>query len=219
MDLRLGREDTQGTPWSVLADLTITMVLVLVVYMVLMFLQTFRERAINSKLAQQQQQVRSQLVDSTKGRWEIRVDSLAPDRQRVIFRSEVLFETCRATLKPEAEDLLRTVGRILQKDSLFFEAVQVEGHTDSRPINVQGGDCLFPSNWELSSARATSVLTILANEGFLAGARLSAVGRGEFQPIDSTSLDPNRRIELILLYNRAQVARQLLGSSDGPAGS
>ncbi|MFN2317209.1 MAG: flagellar motor protein MotB [Gemmatimonadales bacterium] len=216
MDLRLGKDDSQGTPWSVLADLTITMVLVLVVYMVLMFLQTFRERAINAELAKQQHAVRAHLMDSTAGRWQIRVDSLTPDRQRITFSSEVLFDPCRAILKPEGLALLRTVGLVLQQEAPAFEAVQVEGHTDRRPIPAQGVDCPFPSNWELSSARATRVVTLLANERYLADTLLSAVGRAEFQPVDTTALDPNRRIELILLYSRTRVADQVLNQPRDP---
>ena len=75
--------------------------------------------------------------------------------------------------------------------------IQVEGHTDKRPINT----LQFPSNWELSTARANSVLKLLLDLGFSPN-RLSAAGYGEFYPIaqgDSfESLQQNRRIELRL---------------------
>ena len=75
--------------------------------------------------------------------------------------------------------------------------IQVEGHTDNRPIKTQQ----YPSNWELSTARANSVLKILLDIGF-APNRLSAAGYGEFYPIAEgesfNELQQNRRIELKL---------------------
>ena len=75
--------------------------------------------------------------------------------------------------------------------------IQVEGHTDKRPINTMK----FPSNWELSSARANSVLKLLLEIGF-PPRRLAAAGYGEFYPIsDGETIEDyqqNRRIELKL---------------------
>ena len=75
--------------------------------------------------------------------------------------------------------------------------IQVEGHTDKRPINT----IQYPSNWELSTARANSVLKLLLDLGFPPN-RLSAAGYGEFYPLaegDSNEiLQQNRRIELKL---------------------
>ena len=75
--------------------------------------------------------------------------------------------------------------------------VQVEGHTDNRPINTY----LFPSNWELSTARANSVLKLLLEVGFQPN-QLAAAGYGEFYPIaigeTPEDLSQNRRIELKL---------------------
>jgi outer membrane protein OmpA-like peptidoglycan-associated protein len=215
MDLRIGRQDVEGTPWSVLSDLAITIVLVLVVFIVLQFVQTFRERAINAELVKRQDQVKAAIEAATKSEWQVKVDSLAPDRQRITFSTEVLFETCRATLKPEGVQLLQAIGHVLGDESRYFEAVQVEGHTDRRPIRSQGAYCPFPSNWELSSARATRVVTLFSTEGLIANPILSAIGRAEYHPVDSLALDPNRRIELILQYDRAGVLEGLKGGTVG----
>jgi flagellar motor protein MotB len=209
MDLRLGRSDTEGTPWSVLSDLAITIVLVLVLYIVLQFIKTFRESFINAELARRQDSVRVLVRAAAPRDSQLKVDSLAPDRQRITFSTELLFETCRATLKPEGADLLRQVGRVLGERAGYFEAVQVEGHTDRRPIRGQGVDCPYASNWELSSARATRVVTLFSGESLIANELLSATGRSEYHPVDSTALDPNRRIELLLLYDRRSVSRAL----------
>jgi flagellar motor protein MotB len=206
VDLRLGAGEREGTPWPVLSDIAITIVLVLVVLIVLQFMQTFRERAVNAELSRRQHAVKKMLADSLDPRWQVRVDSLTPDRQRVTFREEVLFETCRANLKAEGFVLLRTVGRVLGRHGSLFEAVHVEGHTDRRPVR---GDinCPFPSNWELSSARATRVVSLFSSEELFANELLSATGRAEFHPVDPSALAPNRRVELILQYVRPDIGR------------
>lgn len=216
MDLRIGREDVEGTPWSVLSDLAITIVLVLVVYIVLQFLQTFRERAINSELARRQREVRESLSALTTDSL-LSVDSLGPDRQRLKFSSDILFETCKDDLKPSGDSLLRRVGQVLGKRQGYFEAVQVEGHTDSLPI--RGASCPYRSNWELSSARATRVVALFSRDSLVGNPKLSAIGRSEYHPVKRGSLDPNRRIELILQYDRAQIARRLSDSTHAEPGS
>ena len=97
---------------------------------------------------------------------------------------------------------LKEIGLTLQQttneipDNIDW-IIQVEGHTDKRPINT----AQYPSNWELSTARANSVLKLLLDLGFSPN-RLSAAGYGEFYPISdgdsSEDLQQNRRIELKL---------------------
>ena len=76
--------------------------------------------------------------------------------------------------------------------------IQVEGHTDKRPIQT----VKYPSNWELSSARANSVLKLLLDLGFQPSRLAAATGYGEFYPIaqgeSSENFQQNRRIELKL---------------------
>ncbi|MCK4536565.1 MAG: OmpA family protein, partial [Desulfuromonadales bacterium] len=80
--------------------------------------------------------------------------------------------------------------------------IQVEGHTDNVPISPRLQE-KFPSNWELSSARATTVLHFLQDKVRVSGERLSAVGYGEYSPISSNSdaagRKQNRRIQIILV--------------------
>ncbi|MBV8409697.1 MAG: OmpA family protein, partial [Alphaproteobacteria bacterium] len=71
--------------------------------------------------------------------------------------------------------------------------LQVDGHTDDKPIN----SALYPSNWELSSARAIAVVKFLHEQGIPYN-RLVAAGYGEFQPLSTTDINRNRRIELKL---------------------
>lgn len=121
---------------------------------------------------------------------------------RFRFQSELFFETASAELGADGEVRLGQVASVLQRvaeripDEIEW-VLQVEGHTDRRPINTPE----FPSNWELSSARAQSIVYFLIEQGIPAE-RLSAVGYGEFQPVadgdDAESFARNRRMELRL---------------------
>ena len=121
---------------------------------------------------------------------------------RFIFESELLFNSGSAVLQKEGEKKLKEIGLTLKEITTNIPndidwIIQVEGHTDKNPINT----AQFPSNWELSSARANSVLKLLIDLGF-APQRLSAAGYGEFYPISigetQRDFQQNRRIELKL---------------------
>jgi len=121
---------------------------------------------------------------------------------RFVFQSEVLFASGSAELGPEGivrmaqlADSLIEIGKKIPADLPWI--LQVDGHTDSKPINTPQ----FPSNWELSAARAIAVVKFLASRG-VPFERLAASGFGENQPLekgtDPASLAHNRRIELKL---------------------
>jgi len=122
---------------------------------------------------------------------------------RFVFQSEVFFDTGKSTLdKPEGRaelDALAAALLELEKKipGEIAWVLRVDGHTDVRPINSPQ----FKNNWELSSARAISVVQYLIGKG-VSPQRLVAAGFGEFQPIDSDKTDEaysrNRRIELKL---------------------
>jgi chemotaxis protein MotB len=121
---------------------------------------------------------------------------------RFVFQSDVLFPSGQATMTPEglaAIDQLATTIVELERGipKEIDWALQVDGHTDARPI----ASPQFPSNWELSSARATSVVKYLISRG-VSPRRLVAAGYGEFQPLEDgnseEALRRNRRIELKL---------------------
>ena len=123
-------------------------------------------------------------------------------RYRSVFESEVLFPSGSATLTPEgiaAMDQLATAIADLEKTipKEIDWALQIDGHTDARPIS----SAQFPSNWELSTARASSVVKYMITRGVPAD-RLVAAGYGEFRPIEpgaaDEALQKNRRIELKL---------------------
>jgi chemotaxis protein MotB len=122
---------------------------------------------------------------------------------RFVFQSEVFFDSGAATLRPDGRaELDKLAAAVVELQSKIPNDVNwvlsVEGHTDIRPV---GGTSPFKSNWDLSAARAISVVQYLISKG-VPPQRLDAAGFGEYQPIDpGTSEDAlahNRRIELKL---------------------
>jgi chemotaxis protein MotB len=121
---------------------------------------------------------------------------------RFVFQSEVFFDVGLATLRPEGRaELDKLAQAIIDLDKEIPKEIpwvlRVDGHTDIRPIQSPQ----FPSNWELSAARAISVVQYLISKG-VPPQRLVAAGFGEFQPLDTAQNDEayrrNRRIELKL---------------------
>ena len=119
---------------------------------------------------------------------------------RFVFQSEVLFPSGSADLQPDGRAQLDQLAEALAQIAQHMPAdlpwvLQVDGHTDRRPIATSQ----FPSNWELSAARAISVVKYLTSRGIPAE-RLAAAGFGEFQPLDSRDDEigwrRNRRIEI-----------------------
>jgi chemotaxis protein MotB len=121
---------------------------------------------------------------------------------RFVFQSEVLFSPASADLGDDArrqlQPLAAAIAELIPKiPSDLNWVLRIDGHTDKRPIS----SAAFPSNWELSTARAISVVKFLVQSGIPAD-RLAATGFGEFQPIDNggdeTAFRRNRRIEIKL---------------------
>lgn len=121
---------------------------------------------------------------------------------RFVFQSEVFFDTGQAILLPEGQaELDKLATALIDLDQRIPAEVawvlRVDGHTDVRPIKSPQ----FPSNWELSSARAISVVQHLISRG-VSPQRLVAAGFGEYQPLDPATTEDayrrNRRIELKL---------------------
>jgi chemotaxis protein MotB len=124
---------------------------------------------------------------------------------RFVVPSELLFPSASDELNPTGTQQLNQLAATLKEVTAQIPpdidwVLRIDGHTDHRPISTGR----FPSNWELSSARAIAIVKFLSNAG-IAPRRLAANGFGEFHPLDSGSseeaLARNRRIE-IQLTNR-----------------
>jgi chemotaxis protein MotB len=121
---------------------------------------------------------------------------------RFVFQSEVLFASGSADLSPEGRVQIDSLAETLTDLSTRIPSeipwvLRVDGHTDKAPIATSQ----FPSNWELSTARATAVVKALIDDG-IPPSRLAAAGFGEYQPLDQANTPEayrrNRRIELKL---------------------
>jgi chemotaxis protein MotB len=113
----------------------------------------------------------------------------------VEINASVLFDEGDAVLAGSARETLQSVAGLLKDDT---HAIEVEGHTDTTPI----ANAAFPSNWELSAVRATTVVRLFIDSG-VAARRLAAIGRGDNVPIASND-DPigrarNRRVAVTIL--------------------
>ncbi len=113
----------------------------------------------------------------------------------VEIRTDILFPSGVATLTPNAADVLKQLAQTLKP---FPNPIRVEGHTDNRPINT----IAFPSNWELSAARAASVVHLFTQQG-MDPARLAVIGLGEYRPAQPNDTpegrNANRRVVLVIL--------------------
>jgi chemotaxis protein MotB len=119
------------------------------------------------------------------------------DRGLVVrFADQVFFDLGKADLKPEAIEILTRLGPLL-KD--IPNPIRIEGHTDNLPIST----ARFPSNWELSTHRATSVIRYLVEELGFSPDKLSAAGYGEYRPIADNETPAgralNRRVDIVII--------------------
>lgn len=124
----------------------------------------------------------------------------------VEINASVLFAPGDAKLNEATSQTLRAVAAVLKDDD---HDIQVEGHTDSVPIR----NALFPSNWELSAVRASSVVRLFVDNG-VSDSRLVAIGRGPTQPVDSNDTPAgrlrNRRVEITVLSYLPEVQTEVL---------
>jgi chemotaxis protein MotB len=138
----------------------------------------------------------------------------------VDMNTSILFSSGSATLEPVADGPLKKLAGVLRD---IPNQVEVEGHTDNVPISNEQ----FPSNWELSAARAASVVHLFTNEG-VKPQRLAAIGYGQYRPVDSNDTPAgrrqNRRVRVVILADKH--ARRMLeierqggaGASESAAG-
>ena len=110
----------------------------------------------------------------------------------------VLFDTGSADITPAAENILNELFKTLENHKNEIKMLRIEGHTDNVPIS--GGR--FQDNWQLSTARAESVMRLLFRTTTFKGDRVSYAGYGEFRPVASNATpenrQKNRRIELVV---------------------
>lgn len=199
---RIGSDDPEVPVWASYTDIAMNVLVVLVLYLMAQTVYSTLTSAQLLRVRQLQNQMREKVMSSMPE--DMRKDvSIAEDGQlmRFQFADRVLFDSGEARLKDRGKEILTRMASALTEESLrtTYSRIQVEGHTDDRPIHTAA----FDSNWELSSERATSVVRFLQQKN-LDPRILSATGYSQFQPLASDETDQgrqrNRRIEVVVVY-------------------
>ncbi len=165
-----------------------------------------RELTVAMEEAKRTVQIQQQLITSLKqeiATGQIKITQLA-SRTTIRLKDNILFDSGEASIKPSGLAVLKKIGKTLQ--TIRDKRIQVEGHTDSRPLRWEYRE-KFPTNWELSAARAAIIVRYLIDNVGIDATRLSAVGYGLYQPVASNDSpegqQANRRVEFALLPLRS----------------
>ena len=156
-----------------------------------------RAKALESK-TEELQTAYDALVADLRGEVDSRDIRVRQFREKleINFVDKVLFASGSAEVTPKGRDILSRVGAVLGK--VKGKSIYVVGHTDNMPIH----SALYPSNWELSSARASSVIRLLSEATGLSPERFTAMGRAFYQPVASNATpegrQENRRVDIIV---------------------
>ena len=171
-----------------------------------------KNEALESK-AQALERQRQEEVQVMKGTYENLLEDMKSEiekgkititqlkgKLKVNMLDEILFDSGKTTIKPQGVEVLERVGKILL--DVKDQVITIEGHTDNVPIGPELGK-RYPTNWELSAARATNVARYLQERIGIDPSLLSATGYGEYQPVASNESEEgrarNRRIEIVLV--------------------
>lgn len=188
---------------EIIAAIIFLMILLIFVQQ-LRFIKVFERK----KIERLQEYVKMEIEDSfLKQNLEnnipsILVDENSPLTQKILMTENVLtFATGDVNLRQEIDrQVLQIVGNILLENEPIFEAIKIEGHADTIPLSL-AIQRRYPTNWELSSGRATTVVRFLTEDLGFNPLKLSAVGYSSYHPIDSINLNLNRRIEFVIHYS------------------
>lgn len=140
----------------------------------------------------------AELASRVKGLEELRGITTRETKRGLLIRleSEIFFDSGKADINPAALPAIEKIGEVVRN---VPNDIRVEGHTDNVPIKTDA----FPSNWELSTARALAVVRYFIERSGISPARLSAAGYGESRPVADNDTSPgrarNRRVEILLV--------------------
>jgi chemotaxis protein MotB len=172
------------------------------------------------RLGGQQQNKRMAIEAATKVRNTVKEESLEDAIKVQVTETGIAiqiadpvgFESGSADVNPKLYGVLSNIADVI--NAAPTSRIRVEGHTDNVPIR----SARFPSNWELSSARALNVVRYMAAQGDVEPARMSAIGYGEYRPLlPNTSAEnrkTNRRIEIYVDYVQKKEGEMPKGSDE-----
>ena len=160
-----------------------------------------KERAAKEAEIQRLTKTQEDLTKSLKAeieRGDIKIKQVR-DRLTINMVEKVLFNSGQALVKPEGLNVLKSVSDVLK--NVNDKQIRIEGHTDNVPIGVKLRD-KFPTNWELSTGRATNVVRYFIEQGGVNRENLEAVGYADTRPVADNETEEgrtaNRRIEIAL---------------------
>lgn len=152
------------------------------------------EKTYNALIEEMQKEIEDGQIEITTLKEELKVNVL----------DKVLFDSGKTEIKPNGLEVLKRVGKILK--DVEGKVIVVEGHTDNVPITNPAVKRKYPTNWELSTGRATTVVRYLQEKAGIDPDKLAATGYSEYHPIADNGTDEgksrNRRIEIILKPDR-----------------
>ena len=222
---RLISQDGPREPWVVFADIVLAALFLFVLFIFAQYVR-YEKLAQQEELERRRREIAALVRDSLplEFQGDVAVGSGEAFAQRITFSSDLLFDVCRETLTDRGRNLVAAVGELLGRRLTYFEAIEIEGHTDQR-LPTGDGVCPFVDNWDLSSRRAATVVRILTTDATLDPRRLSAVGKAQFhgtsdgcaglsgsQLNECTSED--RRIEILLQYSESDIDDALEDGGD-----
>ena len=162
-----------------------------------------KEEAAKAQALQAKTNENDKLISDLRSQLDTKDGDVEADQNRVRVNlvDEILFKSGDAEISPRGKKVLDKVGTVLK--GLTDKQIMIGGHTDDRPIHTPQ----FPSNWELSAARAVNVVHYLAEAVGVDASKLTAAGFGEYHPRSKRNKAKNRRIE-ILLTPTVEVAKK-----------
>jgi chemotaxis protein MotB len=172
------------------------------------------ERAQPSQELQQEEQILKTYIIEKHLQQQVTVHMTSEGLVISLLTDKALYDTGSAELRPATIGLLEQVGAVLRRTQ---PEIRVEGYTDNQPIHT----ALYPTNWELSAARAAGVTRFLVEHEHLNPAKVSLAGYGQWRPTH-TNENPagrqlNRRVDIVVLSATASLGKQLIAPGAAPA--
>jgi flagellar motor protein MotB len=200
--MKLGKiNEAEIDVWPAFTDFMTSVLLIVVIFVFGIFFSNIARSLVRANSEFEEMQLRQKRVsEDLKHRLAGKVEIPPEDGnlQRIVLRVDeqgkggVLFGLGSASLSEDGKEVLRHIISVLRDHRSEYDTIQVEGHTDDRPINGT-----YPSNWELSAARAGAVVNFILSEkggsqqDQLEPWRFSANGRAEYRPSGVPELEMN----------------------------
>lgn len=171
------------------------------------------ERAQPSKELQKEQQIIQTYINQQHLQQQVTVRMTTEGLVISLLTDKALYDSGSAALRPETVGLLTEVGTVLHRTE---PTIRVEGYTDNEPIHTAA----YPTNWELSAARAAGVVRFLVEQEHLDPHKISLAGYGEWHPTHSNAnaegQQLNRRVDIVVVNATAAVGKTLIAPGAAP---